>query len=205
MHMTNNKTILILGNDKIAKSVLSLPELENPDIVVLIDKTSGFSRVIKLLVRRRLKFSLFIKMFICEFFRQDNYFNIKRYNSLNNNSELISNIEQHNPSRIILFRAGLIINKKVISLGVPLLNIHCAKIPEYGGLGSINRAIKDGAIEQCATLHKVTTTIDRGLILDVESYSLSLCKNYCYNEDLAYSAGISLLRRSLATRIGCIN
>lgn len=78
------------------------------------------------------------------------------------------------------------------------MNIHCAKVPEYGGLGSIERAIKNRALEQYATLHQVTTTIDKGEIFDLEPFYLDAQKSYCFNENTAYEAGLRLLSRTVS-------
>jgi folate-dependent phosphoribosylglycinamide formyltransferase PurN len=98
----------------------------------------------------------------------------------------------------VLFRAGLIVGPAVLSTGVPVMNIHCARIPEYGGIGSIDRALRDGAYSQCATLHQVTTRIDEGEVHATEPYQLDPADGYCSNEDRAYDAGIRLLKRVLA-------
>ena len=87
--------------------------------------------------------------------------------------DLINEVKKNSPQRIILFRAGLIINKSVISLGVPLLNVHCAKIPEFGGIGSIAKALRNKSFEQEATLHEVSKKIDEGKVIDTEKFSLN--------------------------------
>ena len=65
------------------------------------------------------------------------------------------------------------------------------------GLGSINRALNDCAFEQNASLHQVTSTIDKGLVIDVEPFLLNGEKSYCYNENIAYQAGLRLLCEQL--------
>ena len=83
----------------------------------------------------------------------------------------------------------------MISLGVPLLNVHCAKIPEFGGIGSIAKALRNKSFEQEATLHKVSKKIDEGKVIDTEKFSLNPDASYCKNETIAYNAGIRLLKR----------
>jgi folate-dependent phosphoribosylglycinamide formyltransferase PurN len=114
------------------------------------------------------------------------------------NAELAQVIDLHSPRRVVLFRAGLIVGDAVLSIGVPIMNIHCATIPRYGGIGSIQRALDDGAYRQCATLHEVTRTIDDGAVHATEPYSLDPALCYCENENVAYGAGIRLLQRILA-------
>ena len=82
-------------------------------------------------------------------------------------------------------------------MGIPIYNIHAARVPEYGGLGSIARALKDGALEQFASLHEVTSKIDEGKLLDTENFLLSPKASYFENEQTAYSAAIRLLMRRI--------
>lgn len=194
------KTLMILGDDKISSSVKVIPELKHPDIIFAIDKSTNIKRILRLIFRRRINLTLLIKMVWCELGRENILGNRPEHSifEIKNNENLLSLIDEFNPSRVILFRAGLIINSEVITRGVPLMNIHCAKLPVYGGLGSIYRALNDGAIHQAASLHRVTTRIDEGEIIDEEPYTLDLGKCYCENENTAYSAGINLLRRCLA-------
>lgn len=194
--MELGKTIIVLGNDKISswayESLLS--NTKSNKFSIVIDKSTSFKRLYKLIIKGRLSLFLVFKMIFSELLRKRNGL-VKSKNSIKSNNDLINLINQYKPPKIVLFRAGLIINKKVISLGVPLLNIHCAKVPEYGGLGSIQKAINDKSWKQCATLHQVTTTIDEGVVFDTEPYILFPNKLYFQNENIAYMAGIRLLIR----------
>jgi methionyl-tRNA formyltransferase len=117
--------------------------------------------------------------------------------SISSNQDLLQLIQALKPRQVFLFRAGLIINRQVIGAGADILNVHCAKVPEYGGLGSIARALADKAYEQHATLHRVTARIDEGEVLAVEPYRLDARLSYRRNEEIAYEAGIRLLTREL--------
>jgi len=117
--------------------------------------------------------------------------------SINTNSEFLRVIDELKPDRIILFRAGLIINKKIINSGIHIMNIHAAKIPDFGGIGSIHRAIQSGAYSQFASLHVITSRIDKGQVLDFEEYNLDPYLSYCNNEMKAYQAGKKLLLRTI--------
>ena len=99
--------------------------------------------------------------------------------------------------KIILFRAGLIIRKSVIETGIQIFNVHAAKVPEYGGIGSINCALQDEAFDQFACFHRVTDKIDDGEVVDRESYTLSPDEPYYVNEDIAYEAATCLLLRNV--------
>ena len=76
-----------------------------------------------------------------------------------------------------------------------ILNIHCAKIPEYGGIGVLDRALNDKAYNQEATLHIITERIDEGEVITVEPYKLQESLSYRENENIAYDAGIKLFNR----------
>lgn len=112
---------------------------------------------------------------------------------MRNNDELLHTISRYDIEQVYLFRAGLIINKKILDSGIDILNTHCARIPDYGGLGAIARALKDSSFDQVATLHRVTETIDDGEIVATEPYKLNAALSYRKNEDIAYEAGMRLL------------
>lgn len=191
------KTLLILGGDRVARQALSHLKLSS-NLLIAIDQSTSLKRVAKLILKKRLSLWLFIKMLMCEFKREKSAVPISDFPVIKNNKELLDLISDSKPERIILFRAGLVINREVISKNIPLLNIHCAKVPEYGGLGSIDRAIKNRAVEQNATLHQVTTTIDKGEVFDIEPFQLDIKKSYCANESIAYQAGLKLLLRTIS-------
>ena len=196
------KTMLILGGDRIAQNALVHLELNSETLLVVIDRSTNFKRVIRLILRKRLSAILVIKMLICECKRSTPSVSLSKLSEIRSNKDLLEIIDRYKPEKILLYRAGLVINKEVISRGIPLLNIHCAKVPEYGGLGSIDRALKDNAVNQNATLHQVTTTIDEGIVFDVEPFFLDTRKSYCYNENIAYEAGVKLLLRSVKLSVG---
>ena len=191
------KTMVILGNDKIGLSAMQISELTSPNFILIIDKSTNIKRVFRLVLKGRLGFVLLLKMLLCEIHRPTFPSITKSLLEVKSNKDLISAIYKYKPSRIILFRAGLIISREVIALGIPLMNIHCAKVPKYGGIGSIQSALTDGDFSQCATLHQVTTTIDQGIIFEEVPYILDPNKSYCCNENIAYLAGLTLLRRCL--------
>jgi methionyl-tRNA formyltransferase len=196
------KTILILGSDRIALEALEILQ-ESDSLMIIIDRSTNIRRAARLLWKKRINLLLLFKMLICEFKRSSSNISNSTLNGIESNNDLLTLLRQYKPERVILFRAGLIISKEIILQGIPLLNIHCAKVPDYGGLGSIDRAIKDNALEQNATLHQVTTTIDEGRVLDVEPFRLDTTKSYCHNESVAYQAGLKLLYRTIGYRSPC--
>lgn len=188
--------MLILGGDRIAEKALENLK-ESDSLVIIVDRSTSIRRVAKLIFGKRLSFVLILKMIICEYRRGSSAVPSVSYPGIANNKDLLVLLNKHKPDRVVLFRAGLVINKPTISQGIPLLNIHCANVPEYGGLGSIARALKDSALKQNATLHQVTTTIDEGQVFDLEPFRLSASRSYCQNEDIAYQAGLKLLYRTI--------
>tara|TARA_B100001093_G_C26772413_1_gene990822 strand:- start:738 stop:1343 length:606 start_codon:yes stop_codon:yes gene_type:complete len=187
--------LVILGNDKLGG--LALSKIDHQDRLHLqIDRSSNYRRVIRLVGKGVISIDLVIKMFLSEYKRRGqkpsgNYHGIQR------NSDLIRSLSTLKPTEVVLFRAGLIINKEVLGMGIPIYNIHAARVPEYGGLGSIARALKDGALEQFASLHTVTSKIDEGKLLDSENFLLSQKASYFENEQTAYSAAICVLIRRI--------
>lgn len=190
--------LLVLGNDKIAG--LAYAKLLNVhDLDILIDKSTNCKRILKLLQNKRITLGLVLKMFWAEFSRQGSK-PPSSLPSIASNYDLHRQIQQATYEKIYLFRAGLIINQTVLEAGFNILNVHAAKVPEYGGIGSINRALIDKAYSQHASLHVVTTAIDQGEVLDKEPFTLNPHKPYFKNEEIAYGAAISLLFRSLCIK-----
>lgn len=182
--------LLIVGDDKLGRRLVSrLGQVAGVNVVY--DCSSDYSRALKLLRKGAISPLTMLKMALAESKRVD--FKVPQGESITSNHELLGVIHRLNPEAIYLFRAGLIINKQVIATGIPVLNIHCASLPHYGGLGSIARALKDGAYQQEATLHRVTTRIDDGVVIATMPYRLDPKSSYYANEEAAYEAGIALV------------
>ena len=189
------KTILIVGSDKIAANALDKIQ-DSCDLHIYIDRSTNIKRVIRLIRKGVISPLLVIRMFLCEQFRSRVTTKVVKL-SLKSNRDLLRVINGLRPERVVLFRAGLILNREIINSGPQILNIHAASVPQYGGIGAIYRALREGAFEQSASLHVVTERIDRGEVLDTERYVLRSELSYCQNENIAYSAAITLLLRSL--------
>ncbi len=186
------KLLVVVGNDKLGRKFINSVNTNKYEIV--LDESSSTKRVLKLIKRGTLKLSLAIKMFHANFIRKD-YRLAHAYNSIYTNNDLINIVKKHNIEQVVLYRGGLIVNKEFLDTGVKILNIHCAKIPEYGGIGVIDRALMDEAYNQEATLHIITERIDEGEVLAVEPYQLNSSSSYKENENFAYDAGIKLFNR----------
>ena len=159
-------TLLIISPDKIGFKVLNTTSIPN-NVTVVFDRSSTIKRILKLIYQKRIPISLVLKMAISEIRRKRERLGAN-FCSIHSNADVRDLIKRYKIDNIILFRAGLIIESDIIQQGIPIANIHAASLPKYGGLGSINRALKDRAVDQNACLHRVTEKIDEGSILDTQ-------------------------------------
>ena len=187
--------IVIFGDDKIGRRAASRILREQPSVTAYFDRSTNTNRIWKLFKRRALLPGDLLRMGIAELLRSN--VTGPSLTGIATNAALLQAIQQTGCRRVYLFRAGLIVNQSVLSAGVDILNIHCASLPDFGGLASIPRALRAGRYEQCATLHHVEATIDTGEVLATEPYELRADWPYRCNEDVAYDAGIRLLLRRL--------
>ena len=187
--------LVILGNDKLGAMALNqIGEQDHFDL--LIDRSSSYKRVLRLVAKGILSIDLLFRMCLAERKRSGQKPSSK-YSGIVRNADLLKYLKTIGPSEVILFRAGLIISKEVLGMGIPIYNIHAARIPEYGGIGSIGKALRDRSFKQFASFHEVTTKIDEGKLVDSEDFLLSESSSYFENEQTAYSAAIRLLIRRI--------
>lgn len=186
------KRILIVSDDKIGRAALT--ELQHvPVEQIWLDRSSNIHRVFSLLVKRRVPLQTFFKMFVANLLRPSVKL-VRDYPVIQNNDDLLQRLEKIGPAELVLFRAGLIVNRHVLGKTVSVVNIHCARLPDFGGLGVIANALKQKEYRQCATLHQVTVRIDEGKVLREWPYELNPEVSYFQNEQTAYAAGIALLK-----------
>ncbi len=192
--------LLIIGNDKIGRRCVS--ELKHHtdrfnSIAVGLDCSSDIFRVFRLIHKNKMSLTCVTKMVWAEF-RRFNYPQIKDAYRIYDNQSLHKIMCEMRPPAVYLFRCGLIVNKENLSLGFPFYNIHCADLPQFSGLCSIDRALKAKKLQQRACIHRVTSRIDDvSMIVDFEPYTLDDRKSYFQNEETAYGAGIRLLTKNL--------
>ena len=62
---------------------------------------------------------------------------------------------------------------------------------------NLNKALKEKSYYQKATLHRLIETIDSGEVISEIDYKLDPKKSYLANENIAYSAAIKLLIKTL--------
>lgn len=191
--------LLVVGNDRISQQLLhGLGDL--PGLKVFEDRSTGIARVLRLWRRGSLRVSDVVRMAAAEARRPQHPRSDWICGTITKNQDLLDAIHHFSPRFVFLFRAGLIVNRRVLDTGADILNIHCASIETHGGLASIRRALEDGALDQTATLHRVTTSVDEGEALAWEPYRLDPRRSYFWNEQAAYLAGISLASRLLKDR-----
>ena len=186
--------LLVIGNDRIARSFVhgrTLPR--NTELV--IDRSASIGRVFRLVRRGSLTPGVVLRMAWAEFMRPDP--GPVEGLEVRSSGELTIMAKARRPSEILLFRAGIIVRQDLLNLGIPVYNLHSARLPEYGGLGTIARALADRAYDQQATLHRVIERIDAGEVLDTEPYRLDPKSSYGANEAIAYAAGMKLHERTL--------
>jgi len=186
------KTLVVVGNDKLGRKFIK--NIEADKYKIILDNSSSIKRVLKLIQRGSLRISLVFKMFVSDLLRK-NYVLDKEYDAISTNDEFLKILQEEEIEQVVLYRGGLIINRKVLDLKVKILNIHCARIPEYGGIGVLDRALRDKAYNQEATLHIITERIDKGEVLEVEPYELNSSISYVQNENIAYDSGTRLFNR----------
>jgi methionyl-tRNA formyltransferase len=184
--------LIVVGNDKLGRKFINNIEREKFNIV--LDSSSSLKRVFKLIKKRKISPGLIVKMFLADLFRKETTL-MDEYDQIENNQDLIDIVKKNNIDLVVLYRGGLIVNKNFLDLGIKILNIHCAKIPEYGGIGVLDRALRDQAYQQEATLHVITESIDDGEVVLIEPYALDKQLSYKLNEEIAYDAGISLFNK----------
>lgn len=186
--------LFVIGNDRISKSFVHSRTLP-PNTELVVDRSANIARVFRLLYRGSLTPKVVLRMAWAEFLRPDP--GPVEGLEVRSSAELAIMAKERKPSEILLFRAGIIVKRDLLNLGIPIYNVHSARLPEYGGLGTISRALADGAYDQQATLHRVNEKIDAGEVLDTEPYRLDPDLSYGANEAIAYGAGMKLLDRTL--------
>ena len=189
--------ILVVGNSKVGWRLLRRLPLDWGGVVLRDGSTSLF-RVWRLVRSRRLPLGLLARMVWAEIRRSDAPF--LRGELVASNAEVLAAIKEVQAKRVLLFYVGLVLSREVIEAVPDALNVHCARLPTYGGIGAIASALKRCDWHQEATLHRVTTRLDGGEVVDAEPYDLSPHKGYSGNEEVAYEAGIRLVLRALGMR-----
>lgn len=201
--MRNRKVIFITSFDYYGKRAIELIAKNDNNNIIIIDNSNNFKRILKILKKGKIKILTILKIIFAEILRNiygyRKYRNIKISNffTIKSNNDLLIYIKKYKPDCLLLYRAGLIISKEILNLDISILNIHCANIPEFGGLGSIEKALEKKQYLQNAVLHEVTSSIDSGKVLMKQKYKLNKNFSYFRNENIAYEAGLILIKKIL--------
>lgn len=190
-----NKILVLAGSDKIGKMCINKIDAENFNVTVAMDCSSNIQRIYQILKKGSLSLDVFIKIIFADFLRKRQ--KIKLVSKVFSTDDLISILNNEKPDYVILFRCGLILNKKILERKEIFLNVHASSLPKYGGLGTIHSAIKDGSWNQNATLHRIITSIDQGKIIMEEPYLMNSNNSYFKNENIAYEAALKLLQKTI--------
>lgn len=187
-----NQVLVLVGNDKRGRAFLA-KESQNYSVRFAVSIGShSIRRIVKLLRRGSLSLPVLIKMTWAEIRRP--FHRIPAFPQVKTNSDLLQLIQAQHIDQVILFHVGMIIRRKVLQTGVKVYNTHCARLPEYGGLMAIQRALDKGDFQQEATLHIVNEQVDSGETIQTVPFLLDAQKSYKANEDTAFDAGETLLR-----------
>lgn len=191
-------TVVMVGRDKLG-AILGgmLPVREH--LHLWCDGSTDWRRVVRLWRRGVLPPGAIARMGYAEWQRPA--VPMPRCVVIRDNKQFLSMLNELDAQCIFLFRAGLVINSSVLETGIKILNVHCARLPDYNGLNAIGRALANADYSQCATLHRVTRVIDTGEVIATEPYQLDPSRPYRVNEDVAYRAGMRLLLRAVNTRL----
>jgi len=193
------KILLIAGNDKLGRKLIVRMEGRFP-VHFAINPSNSIKRIRNLIFKwRALSLRALVNISFAELTRRD--YKIKPMEVVRNNGEILALIKKLGITEVYIFRIGIIINKKLLSSGVDFYNVHCARLPDYRGLGQVYRIYEDRAFDQVATLHRVVEKIDAGEIIETRHYKMRHDLPYRKNEEIAYEAGMDLLISFIGKRL----
>lgn len=186
--------LVLAGDDYWGRKALDYLQVLEPAPILVLDKSARTSRTLRLIRRRRVSIIDVIHLMVCELrrFRRLNLSKTPRL-TVSSNQDLEHLIDKYNPTKVILFRAGIIIKSSVLARPLEVLNIHAASVPEFAGLMALPRAVRSKQYLQNVTLHRVTLAVDQGDVVETKSYVIPASASICEAEDVAYGTAIDLL------------
>ena len=95
-------TMLVLGSDRISAKALDMVQ-DIPSLIIVLDGSTCFKRIAKLVWKKRLSLILVLKMVIFELRRPVLKPPKTVYPVIRNNFDLLRLLEDHHPERVILF------------------------------------------------------------------------------------------------------
>ena len=183
------KTVLIISDDKMGRHAIASLDT---DVSIYLNRSNSPNRIAKLIRNRIIRVGDLLNMAWAELRRSD--IQIRDLPVLHSNQDVLRMLQLEQPDRVICFRAGLIISRRTLKMSPQFLNLHYADLPEWGGLGSVARALRAKAFDQNACLHEMVPEIDGGTVLVRQPYQLDPLASYKTNEDTAFGAGLKLLK-----------
>lgn len=190
------KIVLIIGDDRMGRIAMTSVHKAFPDIRIYRNRSTSPKRIVKLILKGVLPLSALLVMAWAEMRRRP----VPEPDCpvLVTNQDVRSMIETEKPDRVICFRAGLVLTRKTLALPARFLNLHYTDLPQWGGLGTVYKALRAKAYDQNACLHEMVGEIDAGEVYEREAYKLDPSIGYKANEDRAFEAGLRLLHRVLS-------
>lgn len=207
--MKNAKILCITSNDAWGAQAARLGARYTNVLVARDVRSLSISRVLKLLFKREHACARESSLRLSTVFRQLGAMlqRVKEPCSFAAevacSADILRICQIENASVVILFRAGIYINRQLLETVPQVFNIHCADIYRYGGLNAIGRIRANKERRQWATLHRVTPRIDEGPVVALKEYRLNPAMAYCSMEDAAYHAGLLLLEEFFDKNADC--
>jgi|688.fasta_scaffold260177_2 methionyl-tRNA formyltransferase len=186
----DNKVIIITGNKFILRN---LRDYQFRNTMIIYDNSSKFNRILRLLRNRKLNTRNIIMMYFAQIDKNSHKRINNQFTRIKSELEFVKIVDSYQPSHIISIHCGIIFHTSLYSQKILMLNIHCASLPQYPGLGAIINAISDKKGVQNVTMHKITNKIDSGEILKTKNFELNLTESYKMNYQKSILAGIELL------------
>lgn len=185
--------IALLVSGQIGKDLIN-SVIDHPNVFPVLDTSFSFDKLLKIFKRRSIGFKVLINILAFEIiqFKIRKIFIYRGIPKVRNNLNLREFVYNNKITHVVLFNANLIIKPGVFNSNVELINIHCINPEIYPGLGGVEKALVNEDFVQFAALHKIASSIDKGLIVITNPYELSKTKSSVANRRIAFEAGIEL-------------
>ena len=129
------KTLLVTTDSKLTRILFESVFPKSSDVIIVVDKCSDFRRTCKVVFKKFDFLNSLTENGNSEFSQKARK-RIAADHEAHDHTELLTLFNKYNPDRMILFRAGLILKRRMFPEDACIVNIHCATLPGYGGLGA---------------------------------------------------------------------
>lgn len=202
MSASTKRALLFVGDDALAEACVDRLRFGEQwgRVDVAKDVSLTARKVLRLLGRRSLALRHLLRMAWAMLLRRRSG-GLDAVRGIRGNAQLATLLDAGRYDLVVMYRVSLIVDAANIAKPPLFLNVHCGRLPEYGGLAALCRALDNGDLEQAAVAHRVTKKIDDPeTIVDSESFLLDPRARYAANEERASRAGCRLVRRVLSER-----